>query len=67
MTVENINKRNSGGYQLKLAEYPQFTKTYTVTYGLSAQDGTASARLYFKYTNGEKNYIYYSDVLSYEY
>lgn len=67
MKVENINKRNSGGYQLKLAEYPQFTKTYTVTYGLSAQDGTASARLYFKYTNGEKNYIYYSDVLSYEY
>lgn len=67
MLVENIDKKNPQGYQLKKAPYPDFTKTYTVTYGLSAQDGVASARLYFKYTNGVKNYIYYSDVLNYEY
>lgn len=67
MTVENVGKKGSGGYALRQYQFEPNGNTMVMTYGSSDSKGVVSARFYIKYTNGVKNYIYYSDISSYTY
>lgn len=68
MFLENVGKKNSGGYELKKISGTDFTdSTYRFSYGSSAKTGKVGARFYIKYTNGVKEYIVYSKVTTYFY
>lgn len=67
MVVENAGKKNSENYTLNKALGAENKATYVLTFGSSSSTGTLYARMYIKYTNGVKQYIYYSDIQSYSY
>lgn len=68
MCIENVGKKNAGGYELKKISGTEFTdSTYKFSYGSTAKTGKVGARFYIKYSNGVKEYITYSKVTTYFY
>lgn len=68
MSIENVGLVNQDGYKLKLMKFPDLNAPKkALIYGSSSKDGVVSARFYVIYSNGVKDYIAYSDVISYRY
>lgn len=68
MCIENVGLVNQDGYKLKMMQFPDLSAPKkALTYGSSSKDGVVSARFYVIYSNGVKDYIAYSDILSYRY
>ena len=66
--IENVGTVNSEGYAVKMkSASDNYVYQKVLKYSSSSGTGVLSARFYIIYTNGVKDFIYYSDVTSYTY
>lgn len=65
--LDKVGTANPENYVVKKAVIEGNSDKKSILYGSKSMKGTVSARFYMKYTNGVKDYIYYSDVSSYTY
>ncbi len=65
--LDKVGTANNENFVVKSAVIEGNSDKKAILYGSKSMTGTVSARFYMKYTNGVKEYIYYSDVSSYTY
>ncbi len=67
LSLDMVNAKNEQGYTVKKALGEIYNIGSNLNYGSSDGTGKVSARFYAIYTNGVGEYVYYSDVCSYNY
>lgn len=65
--LDMVNAKNEQGFAVKRATSEIYNSGSNLNYGSSDGTGKVSARFYAIYTNGVDEYVYYSDVCSYNY
>ena len=68
LVLEKANTEAENGYTVKCAESVNFSnRTKALLYGIKSRESWFGVRFYITYTNGVKNYTYYSNVYKYVY
>ena len=68
LVLEKVNSEAENGYIIRCVESVSFAdKTKALSYGIKSKTSWFGVRFYITYTNGVKNYTYYSKVYKYVY